>query len=178
MAYWDFTEYSWAVGNLSDNLTPAFTRSCRFFAVWYVALALWFPSNPHNPLLVQFAILWKLTSKPTHSMAAKGFQLYFWPSFEYASALTMLTGYHAAFALFYLSSLALVAHCCRRVEAFRTKLKDTRAMDEADVRAWRSGFVFRATNWLAGMRAFRRWYFDSWYVGDLIADAFMASVFP
>jgi hypothetical protein len=29
-------------------------------------------------------------------MAAKGLQLYFWPAFEYASQLTMLTGYHAA----------------------------------------------------------------------------------
>jgi hypothetical protein len=49
MAYWDFTEYTWALENLRDNLAPAFTRSCCFFTAWYVCL--FSPSFPfqHPP---------------------------------------------------------------------------------------------------------------------------------
>jgi hypothetical protein len=112
-------------------------------------------------------------------MAAKGLQLYFWPAFEYASQLTMLTGYHAAFALVYLSSLGLVSHCNRRVEGYRAKLRDERVMSEEDVRAWRNGFVFSAINWLAGMRDFRRCLWSAKGIRSLwTVDVFVALTHP
>ena len=112
-------------------------------------------------------------------MAAKGLQLYFWPAFEYASELTMLTGYHAGFALVYLSSLGLVSHGNRLAEGYRAKLRAERVMSEEDVWTWRHGFVFSAINWLARMRDFRRCLFSAKGITSLwMVDVFIALTHP
>jgi hypothetical protein len=81
-----------------------------------------------------------------------------------------LTAYHAAFAGFYLLSLRVVACCRRQTEELRAKCRK-KDMGEEDVRAL-NGWVFKATNWLARRRDFRRCLFEpkmwwTWIPGDL-----------
>lgn len=110
-------------------------------------------------------------------MAAKGIQLWFWPSFDYASALTVLTGYHTGFALVYLSSLGLVSYCCRRIEESRAKIRDTGVMDADDARDW-NAFTFKAANWMARRRAFRKHPFTTGVGWEWAVDLFIALTHP
>jgi hypothetical protein len=116
-----------------------------------------------------------LLTRPPRSAIAKVLQLYFWPAPPHphlASLLTDLATYHAAFAVFYLLSLRVVACCRRQTEEFRVKCRN-KDMGEEDVRALQ-GWAFKGTNWLARRRDFRQCLFDArWWLwlGDLYAWA-------
>lgn len=68
--------------------------------------------------------------------------------------LALLATYHVGFALTYQWSLSIIARSRRGAEDLRQKVLD-RTVSPGDVLVW-GGLLFRATNWFAGDRAFRR----------------------
>jgi hypothetical protein len=90
--------------------------------------------------------------------------------------LTVLSIYHAGFALLYLSSLRIVSRCRRHVERLKEEISNGNISDE-DVRAW-NGIGFKMTNWLAWMRYVRSRLYETRIGWEWAVDLFIDLTHP
>jgi hypothetical protein len=89
---------------------------------------------------------------------------------EASTLLTLLAAYNTGFALIYAACLYMVSRCHRQAEDLKIKVRE-RNVTEEDMRAW-GGFTPSVTNWIAGARHTRRYYFmfGGWL--GFVADCF------